>query len=128
MTQFIVLVADDSGLFRASMHEILDLVFPNIRVLEARNGLEVIDLSRGVLPNLILLDLYLPPYSGHEVAAVLRRSPKTQDILIVLMSNAAIDLAPADLALYQAVLPKPFPMKSLFSCIKELYTSSQPQN
>lgn len=128
MAQTVVLVADDSGLFRASMRAIIDLVLPDIRILEAGNGPEVLEIAHKSLPKLILLDLYLPPFSGHDVAAMLRRSPVTRDLLIVLMTNPALDLAPAERALYQAILPKPFPIKSLLACIRELCPSASLQN
>jgi CheY-like chemotaxis protein len=118
MAQTVVLIADDSDLFLASMQAIIEILFPDIQVLRASNALEVLEVSLKSPPHLILLDLYLPPCSSHGVAAMLRSSPRTRDISIVLMTNPALVLLPAERSLYQTILPKPFPIKALSTCIE----------
>ena len=70
------------------------------RVLEA-DGYEVLLASNGSMglaqanrerPDLILLDIYMPDMSGHEVARRLRRLQHTRHIPIVMVSTSASSL------------------------------------
>ena len=62
MTSRKILVIDDSRVIRVRVKEMLPP--GNFEVLEAKDGLEGINLIRQELPNLIMLDFLLPKMSG----------------------------------------------------------------
>ncbi|MBL8535681.1 MAG: response regulator [Betaproteobacteria bacterium] len=65
-------------------------------VVRAYSGAEAIEAAQDVLPDLVILDLFLSDAGGFEVARALRESPDTAGIPIVVL--AARDLEPEDRA------------------------------
>ena len=55
-------------------------------LLLARNGKEAVEKIRATPPDLILLDLRLPPPDGFEVARLLKQSPETRTIPVIVMT------------------------------------------
>ncbi len=53
-----------------------------MRLLTAGNGNDGIDLARGYLPDVILMDINLPGISGIEAMQILHLDPKTAHISI----------------------------------------------
>ncbi|MGH7503662.1 MAG: response regulator [Longimicrobiales bacterium] len=56
------------------------------RVRTAGGGLEALEAAQGERPDLILLDLMLPGYSGYDVLAELRRRPELSDVPVVVLT------------------------------------------
>lgn len=79
-----VLVVDDVPAARIVLR--MQLRILGYRVLEARHGLEAVELSRRELPDLILMDLSMPVLDGLEAARLLRASAATADIPVVALS------------------------------------------
>jgi len=52
----------------------------------AHDGLEGLSKIRSAPPDLVLLDLMLPKMSGMEVAAELRKDPRTADVPIIMLT------------------------------------------
>ncbi|MGE5657701.1 MAG: PAS domain S-box protein [Actinomycetota bacterium] len=79
-----ILVVDDvqsnldliAGYFAGSKH----------RLLFARNGREAINQVNTHSLDLILLDLWMPEINGLEVAKILKKNPKTQNIPIIIVT------------------------------------------
>jgi PAS domain S-box-containing protein len=63
---------------------------PDMRLLTAGNGHDGIDLARGYLPDVILMDINLPGISGIEAMKIIRLDPATAHIPIVALSANAI--------------------------------------
>ena len=63
---------------------------PDLRLLTAGNGKDAIDLSRGYLPDVILMDINLPGMSGIEAMKLIRLDPITSHIPVVALSANAI--------------------------------------
>ena len=63
---------------------------PDMRLLTAANGKDGIDLARGYLPDVILMDINLPGISGIEAMKIIRLDPVTAHIPIVALSANAI--------------------------------------
>ena len=55
-------------------------------VVCAEDGLQALELARGVGPELILLDLLLPRLSGMQVLRKLKKDASMRDIPVVIVS------------------------------------------
>ncbi len=63
---------------------------PDIRLITAQNGNDGINLARGYLPDVILMDINLPGISGIEAMKIIHLDPTTAHIPIVALSANAI--------------------------------------
>jgi len=70
------------------------------RFLSAPNGSLGLSEAHRQRPDLILLDLYMPDISGHEVARLLRRMTRTKDTPILVISASQY---PHDIILSQQI-------------------------
>jgi CheY-like chemotaxis protein len=80
-----ILVIDDSKVIRMRVRDMLPE--GDFEVLEAKDGLEGINLIRQELPNLIMLDFLLPRLSGWEVFQELQQEDELKTIPLVIMSG-----------------------------------------
>ncbi|HEY9638539.1 MAG TPA: response regulator [Coleofasciculaceae cyanobacterium] len=114
-----ILVIDDSKVIRMRVREMLPA--GNFEVLEAKDGIEGLNLIRQERPNLIMLDFLLPKKSGWEVFQEIQTDRELQTIPLVLMSGRKEEVTekiiePFD---YFAFVEKPFEKKQLVDAIKE---------
>ena len=66
------------------------LQFSGFRVVEAVNGLEAVEKTRELLPDIILMDLALPKMDGWEATEVLKADERTRHIPIVALTGHAL--------------------------------------
>ena len=116
-----VLVIDDDSTIRAMMSLMLRTC--NVKIYDARNGLEGIAIAELIPPQLILLDLTMPGMDGIEVVKRLRSH--TSDVLkkvpIVLFTASPEHMRKQAMdAGANAVLEKPAPRQLLIQFI-EMY-------
>jgi len=70
-----ILIADDHALFREAMRNLLDRE-PDLSVIgEAGTGQEALELAGTLKPDILLLDLLMPQFSGMEVLSRLAKQP-----------------------------------------------------
>ena len=114
-----ILVIDDSKVIRMRVREMLPP--GNFEVLEAKDGVEGLNLIRQERPNLIMLDFLLPKMSGWEVFQQIQTSRELQTIPLVLMSGRKEEVAEkiTEPFEYFAFVEKPFEKKQLVDAIKE---------
>jgi signal transduction histidine kinase/CheY-like chemotaxis protein len=79
-----ILVVEDDPDTRAVTRGALEL--HGYRVIEASTGAQGVNLARRERPAAILLDLVLPDISGYDVLRILRNSPETNDMPVVVLS------------------------------------------
>jgi two-component system, cell cycle response regulator DivK len=72
------------------------LQFSGYRVAEATDGLEAIEKSLELQPDIILMDLALPKMDGWEATRRLKADERTKDIPIVALTGRAGGGNPAD--------------------------------
>ncbi|MGG6268755.1 response regulator [Leptolyngbya sp. AN03gr2] len=113
-----VIVIDDSAVIRNMVRDMLPK--GNFEVLEAKDGLQGINLIRQERPTLIMLDFLLPRMSGWEVYQQIQGSAELQTIPLVLMSGRKEEVAeklqePFE---YFEFVQKPFDQKGLIEAIK----------
>ena len=79
-----ILVADDeSDLLEMTL---LRLKKTGYDAFGAEDGREVQELARQLLPDLIILDIYLPYIEGDEIAKIFKKDEKLKNIPIILIS------------------------------------------
>ncbi len=66
------------------------LQFSGFRVAEAANGLEALEKTRELLPDIILMDLALPKIDGWEATRRLKADERTRHIPIVALTGHAL--------------------------------------
>jgi DNA-binding response OmpR family regulator len=114
-----ILVIDDSKVIRMRVREMLPP--GNFEVLEAKDGIEGLNLIRQEHPNLIMLDFLLPKKSGWEVFQEIQTQSELQTIPLVLMSGRKEEVTEkiSEPFEYFAFVEKPFEKKQLVDAIKE---------
>ncbi|PSB22083.1 response regulator [Phormidesmis priestleyi ULC007] len=120
-----IVVIDDSAVIRNMVRDMLPK--GNFEVLEAKDGIQGINLIRQERPNLIMLDFLLPRMSGWEVFQQIQLQPELQSIPLVLMSGRKEEVAeklqePFE---YFEFVQKPFDQKILITAIKMAMTKAK---
>jgi DNA-binding response OmpR family regulator len=120
-----ILVIDDSNVIRNMVRDMLPK--GNFDVLEAKDGVQGLDLIRQERPNLIMLDFLLPRLSGWEVFQQIQASRELQAIPLVLMSGRKEEVTeklqePFE---YFEFVQKPFDQKDLIDAIKSAMAKSK---
>jgi CheY-like chemotaxis protein len=89
-----VLIADDSDDTRELLRFWLEA--KRCRVVEATNGQEAVELTRGECPDLILMDMLMPVLDGMNATRRIREDAGGCDVHIVAMSSHPSREARAD--------------------------------
>lgn len=113
-----ILVIDDSRVIRMRVREMLPE--GDFEILEAKDGVEGLNLIRQVHPNLIMLDFLLPRMSGWEVYQQIQGQPDLQVIPLVLMSGRKEEVTEKIQEPFEhfEFIEKPFERKALIEAIK----------
>ncbi len=90
-----ILVADDDDVFRRQVVVLL-AAEPDIQVVEASNGHEVLRQVAERMPDLLLLDLLMPEMDGFEVLQRLRADKRAMNLPVLVVTGK--DLLPAEKA------------------------------
>jgi two-component system sensor histidine kinase/response regulator len=119
-----ILIVEDSP--TQAVHLQSALSHKGLEVLCAVNGRVGIRLAQEVHPDLIILDVQMPEVNGYEVARILKASPDTVDIPIIMftrqdtpeavqmgLQTGAVDYIPKD-AFAHAVLLETIRQMGLF--------------
>ena len=78
-----ILICDDSILARKQLSDAILASFPSVKIIEANNGQEAIDVYGKVHPSIVFLDIVMPVKDGiAAVREIIAQDPKA-DIIIV---------------------------------------------
>ncbi len=118
-----ILIVDDYEDSRQMMRKLLELI--GYGVLEADNGLDAVRLAKEKRPSLVIMDLGLPLLSGTEAARMIRETPETSEIPIIILSAYDAASARDDLIVSRCngYLTKPVDYPTLEKTIQALLTS-----
>ncbi|BAZ06241.1 response regulator [Calothrix sp. NIES-3974] len=113
-----ILVIDDTTVVRVKVREMLPP--GNFQVLEAKDGLEGLNLIRQEKFSLIMLDFLLPKMSGWEVFQQIQAQSDLRKTPLVIMSGRKEEVTEkiSEPFEYFEFLGKPFDQKQLISAIK----------
>lgn len=67
-----VLIVEDHAPMRAALGELLQLAYPQARIVEAGSGARALELARRHAPRLVLLDVSLPDANGIDLIPTLK--------------------------------------------------------
>lgn len=120
-----ILVIDDTTVVRVKVREMLPP--GNFEVLEAKDGLEGLNLIRQEKLSLIMLDFLLPKMSGWEVFQQVQAHPDLRKIPLVIMSGRKEEVTEkmTEPFEYFEFLGKPFDQKQLIGAIKAAMTKAK---
>ncbi|MBH8574668.1 response regulator [Nostocaceae cyanobacterium CENA369] len=120
-----ILVIDDTTVVRVKVREMLPP--GNFEVLEAKDGMEGLNLIRQEKLSLIMLDFLLPKMSGWEVFQQVQAHPELRKIPLVIMSGRKEEVTEkiSEPFEYFEFLNKPFDQKQLIGAIKLAMTKAK---
>ncbi|MGZ8716993.1 MAG: response regulator [Gaiellaceae bacterium] len=82
-----VLLADDHALFRAGIASLLRAWGMEV-VGQAGNGLEALELTRRLKPDLVLMDITMPECNGFEATRLIKaESPETRIVIVTVFND-----------------------------------------
>jgi two-component system, OmpR family, phosphate regulon response regulator PhoB len=121
-----ILVVDDEP-------EVVELIEYHLRqagyeVVRAKDGAEALSLARKTQPQLIILDVMMPELDGMEACKLLRRSPETSAVPIVMLTARAAEadrIRGLELGADDYVV-KPFSPRELVLRVKKLLERASP--
>ena len=113
-----VLIVDDDE----DLHTLYGLYLQgeSIKILQAFNGQQGLDIVEKEKPDLIVLDMIMPVMDGEEFFTKLRTQKKMHDIPVIIASvNEKIPEKMLALGNVYTTLKKPFTIETLIGKIKE---------
>lgn len=120
-----ILVIDDGKTIRMQVRDMLPQ--GSFEFLEAKDGVEGLDLIREVRPNIVLLDFFMPRMNGWEVLEQMQAQPELQSIPLVLMSGRkeeVIEKVPDVFERFEFI-EKPFEQKALIGALRAAIAKSR---
>jgi DNA-binding NarL/FixJ family response regulator len=80
-----VIIADDHTLVRRSIHALLDRAVDIEVVGEAQDGIEVLELTRELKPDLVIMDVSMPKLNGIAATAQIQKQELSSKVVILSM-------------------------------------------
>ncbi len=117
-----VLIVDDSRTARKMIRRILEICgLEGIRVFEASNGIEALDLLKTQTVDLILTDLNMPEMDGEQLLKRVKSSPKLFDIPVIVITSLKNDAHENQLICEhaKAVLSKPVAIPEMHNALHD---------
>ncbi|MCL6591194.1 MAG: response regulator [Firmicutes bacterium] len=123
-----ILVIDDEPVILKVLEEVLQDA--GHEIISAGSGMEGVEILRqGVIPEGILIDLFMPGLSGREFVIMVRQEFKMETVPIILMTgavNSTLDFPPK--GTYQDVISKPFDIMELVAKVNQLVSEPTDSN
>ena len=117
-----VLIVEDNTVTRRLIRRTLEQFVPKFTIREAADGFEAGEMISKTLPNLIVLDIWLPGINGIEICKKIRQDKARKNLKILAINGDAsndtkkkVMKAGAD-----AFLAKPFKAEALLKMVEKL--------
>src|SRR6476661_1826842 len=114
----VLLVVEDNVDQRTLLREFLGDVLP-CDLREAADGVSALEQAQDRRPNLVLLDLQIPPQGGLQLLGEMRAHAQLADVPVIVLSGsrAADDLAGVEAAGVFRFIEKPYDLDDLESAV-----------
>jgi len=90
---FKIILADDSRTIRAILKKHLATIATEnhreIEIYEVETGIEAVEETQKILPDLVIMDINMPFTDGFEAGEILKSDPATSHIPIIILSARA---------------------------------------
>lgn len=125
-----ILYVDDDSEDREIFMEILEEIDPKIKVVEASNGVETINLlASGELPDMIFLDINMPLLNGDQTLVEIRKDHRLKDTKVVMYSTTLNQNSiPTYINLNAQYISKPYTIKDGVRVLKKVIEGSTAAN
>lgn len=120
----VILLVEDEVSVRDMLHRVLEGA--GHLVVDTQAGSQALELAVGLLPNLIILDVYLPDQNGWDVLRTLKQLPETAAIPVVICT-ADDDARHAKALGAEAYLQKPVTSQEILTCVQQVMVSNSNQ-
>ncbi|OLC85918.1 MAG: hypothetical protein AUG85_13550 [Gemmatimonadetes bacterium 13_1_20CM_4_66_11] len=119
-----IMLIDDDADTRVAIRDFLTT--EGFLVHTAREGQQALHmLEKMDPPDLILLDYKMPVMNGKQFLAIQRRTPRLENIPVVILSAATREWSGAHLEV-EEVLPKPVDLEVLLSVVNQILAPPAP--
>jgi two-component system response regulator (stage 0 sporulation protein F) len=112
-----ILVVDDDASHRTLLCDALQEM--GYRTAEASNGREALEFLDGEMPDGVLLDLRMPVMSGWGLLDLLKKSPRTKNLPIIIISAYGFEWE-AELVGASGYISKPVDLQNVQETVKRL--------
>lgn len=85
-----ILVVEDNPVNLGLMRNFIKRILPDVKILEAQNGEEAIQVFLEETPVLILMDIQMPVMNGYDATLEIRKIPKGKNIPIIAVTAGII--------------------------------------
>ena len=126
MTAIRVLLVDDHALFRRGIASIVAAERGFEVVGEAANGLEALDRARELMPDVILMDIFMPGANGLEATRRIKEALPYVKIVMLTVSEENQNLFEAIKSGAQGYLLKKIEPQELFAMLKGVVQGDAP--
>ncbi|WP_316809361.1 response regulator [Pedobacter agri] len=116
MAKKILICDDDPGIL-----DLMEIILEETghKIISEQNSLKVSTLIEKEIPDLVILDLWMPLVSGDQLLEKIRKNPHTRAIPVIVMSASRDGEQIAKKAGASAYIPKPFDINDLMSMIEQ---------
>lgn len=111
----VLLVDDDSDLLEMVA---LALTANQMIVTSMNNGNNILESLSDVLPQVILMDIFLGDLDGRELCRAIKNSEQFRNVPVILYSAGQISASSIEYSLADAFINKPFDIEYLVNKIK----------
>ena len=118
-----VLLIEDDAWIRTFLRDVL--TDEGYVVIEAADGRTGLRLAFEEGPDVVLLDLAMPEFTGMDVLHGLKHLPRTRAIPVLILSAYSAVLAASDLASVAGVLGKPIDVPTLLTALRNAVGSGK---
>ncbi|HYR56727.1 MAG TPA: response regulator [Myxococcaceae bacterium] len=119
-----ILVVDDDASHRTLLCDALQEM--GYRTAEASNGREALEFLDGEMPDGVLLDLRMPVMSGWGLLDLLKKSPRTKSLPIIIISAYGFEWE-AELVGASGYISKPVDLQNVQETVKRLIGPPPPK-
>lgn len=116
-----ILIVDDEINSRRLLKEILSDYEIDFDILEAKDGLEAMELIREKSPSLVLLDGKIPEISGYDICRRLKKDAQYKNIIVALITGSERETSDEKDAFNLAdyVVLKPYDESVIYDIVEE---------